>query len=54
VHGDGGDGGTGGNSAANCLVPLGVSAGVLGQSGNQSQCDSHAGKGGDAGDGISN
>jgi hypothetical protein len=52
VDGDGGDGGTGGNANANCLVPVALSAGVLGQGGSDSQCNSEAGGGGDAGDGV--
>lgn len=48
---NGGDGGKGGNANANCVVPLGVSAGVMGQGGNNSQCNSSAGNGGHGGDG---
>jgi hypothetical protein len=48
---NGGDGGNGGNSNANCAAPLGVSAGLMGQGGPVSQCNSNSGGGGDAGDG---
>jgi len=51
-EGSGGDGGNGGNSNANCVVPLGVSAGVIGQGGPVSQCNSTSGNGGDGGDGT--
>jgi hypothetical protein len=48
---NGGNGGDGGKSNANCAVPLGVSAGVIGQGGPVSQCNSNSGSGGDAGNG---
>ncbi|HEX4356535.1 MAG TPA: hypothetical protein VH141_03385 [Pseudonocardia sp.] len=48
---NGGDGGNGGKANANCVVPLGVSAGVMGQGGNNSQCNSTSGNGGGGGDG---
>ena len=49
---NGGDGGNGGHANANCLLPLGLSAGILGQGGPISQCNSTSGSGGDAGDGA--
>lgn len=52
TDGDGGDAGNGGASNANCLVPLGVSAGVVGQGGSNTQCNSTAGEGGQGGDGV--
>lgn len=50
-EGNGGDGGDGGESTANCLAPLGVSAGLMGQGGPVSQCNSTSGDGGSGGDG---
>ncbi|HEY4008132.1 MAG TPA: hypothetical protein VGM60_23535 [Pseudonocardia sp.] len=52
IDGDGGNGGNGGNTNANCLVPIGASAGVLGQGAPVGQCNAKSGKGGDAGDGV--
>jgi len=49
----GGHGGGGGQSRANCAVPLGVSAGVIGQGGNDTQCNSRGGNGGAGGSGES-
>jgi hypothetical protein len=51
-EGNGGGGGNGGRANSNCVVPLGVSAGVVGQGGPVSQCNSSGGSGGDAGDGA--
>jgi hypothetical protein len=53
VKGTGGDGGTGGASNANCLIPVGVSAGVIGQGGDTTQCNANGGSGGDGGSGVS-
>ena len=47
----GGRGGTGGQGRANCAVPLGLSVGIIGQGGNDSQCNSQGGNGGSGGDG---
>jgi hypothetical protein len=47
----GGRGGTGGQGRANCAVPLGLSLGVIGQGGNDSQCNAEGGKGGSGGAG---
>jgi len=47
----GGSGGTGGQGRTNCAVPLGLSAGVIGQGGNDSQCNAEGGKAGDGGSG---
>jgi hypothetical protein len=52
TEGEAGTGGTGGNAASNCLIPLGISAGIVGQGGSNTQCDAHAGQGGEGGDGI--
>jgi hypothetical protein len=48
----GGDGGTGGRTNSNCVIPLGVSAGVLGQGDPVNQCDVEGGSGGDGGSGA--
>jgi len=48
----GGDGGGGGDANANCLIPIGVSVGVLGQGDDVSQCNAVGGDGGDGGDGA--
>ncbi|HEY1966561.1 MAG TPA: hypothetical protein VGH89_01330 [Pseudonocardia sp.] len=53
VSGTGGKGGAGGNANANCAVPIGVSAGVVGQGGPVSQCNATAGAGGAGGSGVS-
>jgi hypothetical protein len=52
VRGDGGNGGNGGKANANCAVPVGVSAGVIGQGGDVSQCNANGGAGGNGGAGI--
>jgi hypothetical protein len=44
----GGAGGNGGAANSNCVIPIGVTAGVIGQGGDNSQCQA---TGGDAGDG---
>jgi len=48
----GGAGGSGGTANSNCLIPIGVSAGVIGQGGPISQCDATSGGGGDGGTGA--
>lgn len=53
VRGEGGQGGNGGGANANCLIPVGVSAGVVGQGGDNSQCNASAGAGGSGGNGVS-
>ena len=50
--GTGGGGGNGGGANANCLIPVGVTAGVIGQGGNVAQCDATGGSGGGGGDGV--
>ena len=52
VNGVGGNGGAGGKSNANCLIPIGASAGVIGQGGPVSQCNATGGAGGAAGNGV--
>ncbi|HEY2205946.1 MAG TPA: hypothetical protein VGH99_15850 [Pseudonocardia sp.] len=49
---EGGDGGDGGKTNANCLVPIGVSAGVVGQGDDASQCNATGGAGADGGTGA--
>lgn len=50
-HGDHtGQGGDGGGSRAACLVPVGVSAGIVGQGQNVDNCNSRGGDGGAGGD----
>ncbi|HEY2202963.1 MAG TPA: hypothetical protein VGH99_00610 [Pseudonocardia sp.] len=52
-HNDiGGSGGNGGHANANCLVPIGASAGVVGQGGPVSQCNATGGAAGDGGTGA--
>jgi hypothetical protein len=53
VRGEGGEGGTGGNSNANCVIPVGVSAGIIGQGGDTTQCNATGGAGGEGGGGVS-
>jgi hypothetical protein len=48
----GGSGGNGADANANCAVPIGVSAGVVGQGGPVSQCNATGGDGGDGGTGA--
>lgn len=52
VNGNGGAGGSGGKANANCLIPVGVTAGVVGQGGDNSQCNATGGAAGAGGDGI--
>jgi len=47
----GGRGGAGGMGRSNCLLPLGVSAGVIGQGGEDSQCNAGGGNAGAGGSG---
>lgn len=51
-YGNGAAGGDGGASNANCAVPVGVSAGVVGQGGDNTQCTATGGAGGDGGSGV--
>jgi hypothetical protein len=53
TSGDGGNGGSGGGANANCLIPVGVTAGVIGQGGDNKQCNATAGGGGNGGGGVS-
>lgn len=53
THGEGGNGANGGAANANCAVPVGVSAGVIGQGGDNSQCNAVGGSGGNGGGGVS-
>jgi hypothetical protein len=48
----GGDGGNGGKSNVNCVLPIGVSAGIIGQGGDNSQCQATGGGAGDGGTGA--
>ncbi|MDT7608353.1 MAG: hypothetical protein QOG96_2856 [Pseudonocardiales bacterium] len=48
----GGNGGNGGAANANCGVPIGISAGVVGQGGDNSQCNATGGDGADGGTGA--
>jgi hypothetical protein len=52
VNNIGGPGGAGGDANANCLIPIGVSAGVLGQGGDVAQCNAGGGAGGAGGTGA--
>ena len=52
TNGDGGDGGNGGKTNVNCVLPIGLSAGIIGQGDDVSQCNATGGDGGDAGDGV--
>jgi len=53
AHGDdGGNGGNGGNANVNCVLPIGITAGVIGQGGDVSQCNATGGNGGDGGTGA--
>ncbi|HEY1969884.1 MAG TPA: hypothetical protein VGH89_18160 [Pseudonocardia sp.] len=53
THGSGGSGGNGGAANANCAIPIGVSAGVLGQGGPIKQCNATGGAAGNGGSGVS-
>ena len=48
----GGAGGSGGAANANCVIPVGVTAGVIGQGGPVSQCGATGGAAGDGGTGA--
>lgn len=48
----GGAGGGGGDANANCLIPVGVTAGIVGQGGNNTQCNATGGGAGDGGTGA--
>jgi hypothetical protein len=48
----GGPGGAGGDANANCLIPIGVSLGLVGQGGDVSQCNATGGAGGAGGTGA--
>jgi hypothetical protein len=52
THGSGGNGGKGRHANANCGVPIGVSAGVIGQGDSIKQCNARGGAGGNGGDGV--
>jgi hypothetical protein len=52
TQGNGGHGGNGGHANANCGIPIGVSAGVIGQGGPIKQCDAGGGAGGNGGGGV--
>lgn len=52
VNGVGGGGGNGGGANANCLIPVGVTAGVIGQGGPVAQCNAAGGAGGGGGNGV--
>jgi hypothetical protein len=52
VNGVGGGGGNGGGANANCLIPVGLTAGVVGQGGNVAQCNAAGGAGGGGGNGV--
>ncbi|GAA5153683.1 hypothetical protein GCM10023321_24330 [Pseudonocardia eucalypti] len=49
---DGGNGGGGGDANANCVLPIGVALGVIGQGGGNAQCNAVGGGGGEGGDGV--
>jgi hypothetical protein len=49
---EGGDGDDGGKANANCVAPIGVSAGVVGQGDDVSQCNATGGDGGHGGTGA--
>jgi len=48
----GGNGGNGGDANVNCVLPIGISAGIVGQGGDNSQCNATGGGGGDGGTGA--
>jgi hypothetical protein len=48
----GGPGGSGGNANSQCLIPIGLSLGILGQGGDVSQCNANGGPGGAGGTGA--
>jgi hypothetical protein len=49
--GTGGNGGSGGAASSQCAIPVGVSAGVIGQGGPVGQCNAGGGAGGAGGNG---
>jgi hypothetical protein len=49
--GNGGNGGNGGGASSQCAIPVGVSAGVIGQGGPVGQCNAGGGAGGAGGNG---
>jgi hypothetical protein len=48
----GGPGGSGGAANSQCLIPIGISLGILGQGGDVSQCNAGGGTGGAGGTGA--
>lgn len=48
----GGPGGSGGSANSQCLIPIGISLGLLGQGGDVSQCNATGGAGGTGGTGA--
>jgi hypothetical protein len=48
----GGDGGNGGKTNVNCVLPIGITAGIIGQGGDSSQCQATGGGAGDGGTGA--
>jgi hypothetical protein len=48
----GGPGGPGGAANSQCLIPIGISLGLLGQGGDVSQCNANGGTGGTGGTGA--
>jgi hypothetical protein len=45
----GGAGGAGGEASAECLIPIGLSVGLLGSGGDVNQCNAAGGAGGEGG-----
>ena len=48
----GGNGGGGGDTNVNCVLPIGLSLGLIGQGGDNSQCNATGGSGGGGGTGA--
>jgi hypothetical protein len=48
----GGSGGDGGKTYVNCVLPIGLSLGIIGQGGDNSQCNATGGAGGGGGTGA--
>ena len=48
----GGSGGSGGAANSQCLIPIGISLGILGEGGDVSQCNATGGTGGTGGAGA--
>jgi hypothetical protein len=48
----GGPGGPGGAANSQCLIPIGISLGILGEGGDVSQCNANGGVGGTGGPGA--